>query len=217
VGSLRDRGLLDDTLIVVTSDHGEEFLDHGSLEGHQWTLYDEVLHVPLVIRPPGGGEAKRVDRLVSLLDVAPTILDLLRLTPPATFEGASLVPWMGGTPPATRAPLVYSEISRFNERTAARSSTHKLVGSRIVPTESGKEPWIWWQLFDLTADPTEQTNLYGPDHPIATQLHAALASWYRPFEPATGPSTPSPFTAEELARLEALGYVQPPSPTPPQP
>ena len=86
---LEQRGLLDETLIVFNSDHGEEFDDHGSMEGHGWTLYDEVLHVPLIlVFPDGRGAGATVERVVQTIDVAPTILDLLDLSPPPSFEGS---------------------------------------------------------------------------------------------------------------------------------
>jgi len=76
--ALRERDLFDSTLIAVTSDHGEEFMEHGSLEGHQWTLHDEVVRVPLLIKRPGNREAGRVvDEPVSIVGLSGAILDAL--------------------------------------------------------------------------------------------------------------------------------------------
>jgi arylsulfatase A-like enzyme len=82
---LSARGALANTLVVVTSDHGEEFLEHGSWE-HQKTLYGEVIRVPLVVRGPGV-PARREPAPVSLLDVAPTVLAWAGLPAPASFQG----------------------------------------------------------------------------------------------------------------------------------
>jgi arylsulfatase A-like enzyme len=90
---LRQRGLYDDMIIVVLSDHGEEFFEHGSFEHDQ--LYRESLHVPCLIRLPRGRlGGTRVAGLTSLLDVAPTLYELLALSVPATVQGVSLVPAM---------------------------------------------------------------------------------------------------------------------------
>jgi len=91
VDGLADRGRLDETLLVVTADHGEEFFDHGGFE-HGHTLYDELLHVPLLVRPPGGAaKPRRVEGVVRLLDLAPTILELMGLPQPAEMTGRSLI------------------------------------------------------------------------------------------------------------------------------
>jgi arylsulfatase A-like enzyme len=213
VSALRERDDLEQTLLVVLSDHGEELADHGSMEGHQWTLYDEVLHVPLVIRPPGGTNGRKVDALVDLLDVAPTVLDLLDIAPPPTFEGTSLVPWLEGQGAGNEHRLVFGKIERFHSKLAVRSKTHKLIGTRIPGPEPGDSPWIWWQLFDLTADPEEKNDLYRADHPAVETLHPILVEWVTTGAPADVPVLGSPFTDEERARLEALGYVEETTPT----
>ena len=88
--ALRERGLYDDTLIVVISDHGEEFKEHGRWR-HGATLYAESLEVPMVIRLPGQTEGIRVSTPVQHIDVMPTLLEALGLVSPATVEGRSLL------------------------------------------------------------------------------------------------------------------------------
>jgi arylsulfatase A-like enzyme len=91
-----ERGLRDKTIIVLFSDHGEEFFEHGGFE-HGHSLYDELIHVPLVFCLPGGlPENARLSRQVRLLDVAPTILDLLGIDRPSYCEGASIRPLLEG-------------------------------------------------------------------------------------------------------------------------
>jgi len=75
------KDILDSSLTIITADHGEEFLDHGHF-GHRPKLYDELIHVPLVIKGPGIPQGKRVDKIVQHLDIAPTILDLLDIPVP---------------------------------------------------------------------------------------------------------------------------------------
>jgi arylsulfatase A-like enzyme len=88
---LEQRNFLDDAIVLVTADHGEEFRDHGSFS-HGTSLYNEVVRVPLILLAPGFQPGHVVERNVSLVDVAPTILDLVHLPPEGRFEGRSLVP-----------------------------------------------------------------------------------------------------------------------------
>ncbi len=88
IGAERD---LDDMLVVVTSDHGEEFLEHGQFE-HGHGVYQEVVHVPLIVAGPGVPRGARVEGIAQLLDVAPTLLDLAGIETPETFAGRSLAP-----------------------------------------------------------------------------------------------------------------------------
>lgn len=91
LAELRRLGLLDRAILVVTSDHGEEFGEHGSMEGHQWTLYDEVLRVPLLISSPWT-EAVRISEIVESIDIAPTLLRFAGVTAPPTYQGRPLQP-----------------------------------------------------------------------------------------------------------------------------
>ena len=87
MNELATRDLLGRSLLIITADHGEEIYDHGGW-GHRHQLHDELPHVPLVIRWPGGEQADtRVTTLVSLVDLAPTILNVLGLRVPSDFKG----------------------------------------------------------------------------------------------------------------------------------
>jgi arylsulfatase A-like enzyme len=170
-GALEARGRLEDTAIVVTADHGEEFLDHGRL-GHHPTLYDELIHVPLLVwLPPdarGSFEvpaAGTVSGQVSLLDVAPTVTDLLGVEPAPRFGGRSVLRGSGH-------PVV-SEVSnphgvlkvdeRFRRR-SVRTDEWKLV---VGP--DGEE------LYDLRTDPDELEDLREERPDRAAELRATLA------------------------------------------
>lgn len=98
VDFLQQEGLYDDAVILVTSDHGEEFGEHGFVGWHSHSLYDELLRVPLLVKLPGsrGGE-RSVAAQVRGIDLAPTILDELGLTIPESFEGTSLLPAIVGS------------------------------------------------------------------------------------------------------------------------
>jgi hypothetical protein len=92
---LQELGLENSTLVVVTADHGDEFFEHGH-KGHQRTLYREVLHVPLILKGPGVPRGRTFDLPVGLVDVMPTILDLVHVTQPADMDGRSLLPFFVG-------------------------------------------------------------------------------------------------------------------------
>lgn len=106
LAELTSLGHADDTAIVFTSDHGEEFGEHGG----KWhgDLYPEDLHVPLLVYVPGGAH-RAIDAPVSLIDVAPTVLDLLGVAAPAGFDGESLLPLVDGETPAADRP-VFAEL-----------------------------------------------------------------------------------------------------------
>lgn len=161
---LEARGRLDDTLIVVTADHGEEFFEHGN-RGHRRTLYEEVLHVPLLVVPPKGSGRAAVatcEALVSLSDVLPTILDYAGAPTPGAVHGRSLRPLVeGGELPArpVLSSLVFPLLD--GERTVGkglyeglRTEDEKLVRC-WVQLEGGAPELRAIEYFDLRADPRE--------------------------------------------------------------
>ena len=199
--------LEDSTLVIVTSDHGEEHDDHGSMEGHQWTLYDEILHVPMIARLPGGPRGKVVDAMAEIIDVAPTVLDWLGLQLTPGFRGRSLLPLAAGEE-AGGERLVYSKTERFNSKQAVRSAAHKLIhtvdigmNSFGVPVEPG------YELYDLRSDPREQKNIYSESSAVAQDLKKALLHWLATREPAE-PGEEVEFTEKEKKRLRSLGYLR---------
>ena len=102
---LQERGLWDDALIVLTSDHGEAFFEHGRWE-HGSSMFDEVVSIPLLIRGPGVRPG-RISAPTSLTDITPTILDALSIEPDASFHGVSLWPILTrGTPLEERSLII---------------------------------------------------------------------------------------------------------------
>lgn len=159
------------TTLVLTSDHGEEFWEHGGFE-HNHTLYDELLRTVLWIRPPKGGVGAEIDAPTALADVAPTLLDLAGL-PPIETDGLSLAPLLQGSlPPAPLLqqlidrPLAHGHMMFAPEQWAVTTRGHKY----ILSTGSGAE-----QLFDLRADPGEHHDLSAsaPLDPYRAALHTA--------------------------------------------
>ncbi|MDA8020626.1 MAG: sulfatase-like hydrolase/transferase [Thermoanaerobaculia bacterium] len=210
--ALEDRGLLESTVVVVTSDHGEELDDHGSMEGHQWTLYDEVIRVPLIVVLPGSFSSRerssRVEnRMVQTIDVAPTVLELGGIEVPAEFEGRSLVPLLREES-VDWEEFAFSQIRRFNLKWALRTPSHKLIYNQDPETdERGMPIRAGFELFDLVADPREQDNLYDPEDPLTQKLMARLRQLIEE-RPDYGAGEAPILSDEELERLKALGYAQ---------
>jgi len=146
---LEDRGLLDETLVVFTADHGEEFFEHTHF-GHKTTLYGEVVNVPLIMRHPATLPAgRRLDDLVSIVDIAPTILDLCGLPSTARMWGRSLRPaWEGELEPRPAPMELTSRHIRVHMR-GLHSDEFKVVQSVV---DGRKQLGV----YDLEEDPGEQ-------------------------------------------------------------
>ena len=206
---LGDRGLLDNTVIVFTSDHGEEFDDHGSMEGHQWTLYDEVLHIPLImVFPHDRFAGLTVPAVAQSIDVAPTILDFLELDIPAEFQGRSLLPLLEKDPSEMAPRTAFAEIKRFNEKWALRTPTHKLIYTKDIGLNGRGIPVVpGYELYDISRDPRERENLYEESDPLARELVDMLRRW---METGAAPDTPPlpPLDDRNRDRLRGVGYVE---------
>jgi arylsulfatase A-like enzyme len=151
VQALKRLSLYDNTLIVVTADHGEEFGEHGTFR-HGRSLYDSLLHVPLILKLPRSRQSgRRVGALASNVDIAPTLLDLAGLAPAPGFRGVSLRAALDDGRTALRQSVLAEQISPKEVLYAARDSRFKYV-YQLIP-----EPRQ--MLFDLERDPAEQANL----------------------------------------------------------
>jgi arylsulfatase A-like enzyme len=191
---LDDTGLLDDTLVILTSDHGEELGEHGQI-GHERTLHREVVEIPLLV---GGTEIEPrvVETPTGLVDLVPTILDLAGLPVPDELEGQSLRPTLMGSPGEETSPLP-SELAWKLPLRSVVTPRHQLIEN----LQSGRQ-----QLFDWATDPQQEHDLAG------TELHVvdSLLSWLDRFEAAHPPGEGRPvesLSPEQRARLRSLGYV----------
>jgi len=205
--ALRSNGRLDRTLVAVTADHGESLGEHGE-NTHGLFVYEATVRVPLLLRFPGLVMAGiRSDRLVSGVDLAPTLLDLLDLPPMAEVEGVSFAAAARGETLPPREP-VYSEAELplraygWAPLHALRSGTHKYV-------EAPRR-----ELYDLTTDPAESRNLAGERALEADSWSQRLATLEAGW-PAGPPDAAQVIDAEARARLSALGYA-PASARPPE-
>lgn len=199
LATLARAGALADTLVVVTADHGDEFLEHGG-KGHQRTLYEEVLRVPLVLWAPGVvPRGRTVAAPVALEDVAPTILDLVGLDVPASVDGRSLRPLWEGRGDAR--PVVAELYAPRAPRLLLVAVRH---GDRKVVWDTRKRSAVG---FDLAADPHEQRPAAANATLLALARDRARAATRtlaaRRDEPGSR-AAPPPAVVD---RLRALGYV----------
>ena len=230
-GVLEEREILDRSIVIISSDHGEEFGEHGSMEGHQWTLYEEVLRMPLIVLLPPGLDSARPPRTSDLLidnvDIAPTLLELCGLQVPEEMEGGSFATvWEethdvsssadesrpAGAPEDTSA-AVFAQINRFNQKWSIRTRDHKLIFSRGV----GRSPFGYeipqrFEFYDLAADPSEQTDLLAGNPPESDlpPAYPALMERLRTFVSSRGPDLGNKIadlSSEEKERLRSVGYI----------
>jgi arylsulfatase A-like enzyme len=190
---LRSEGLYDRTLLIVTSDHGEEFGEHGFVGWHSHSLHDELLRVPLVVKLPGSRLAGRaVADQVRGIDLAPTILDELGIAPPDAFEGASVGPLMESDAPlAPRASVGRQDVVATDEAWSLRTPEWK---------------WIRGRLYQLSADPGETVDVASRHAGVEAAMRAQLDALLRA-RPRPEPRHVRPGAALE-ERLRALGYVR---------
>lgn len=207
VAALENAGATDDTVVLLTADHGEEFLEHGWL-GHTRSLYQPVLDVPLVVVAPGSGPSGHVvDGPVSTVAVAPTVLELVGVAGPNGMQGASLAPFVRGESVTEAAPVL-TEVAFVPLRPdgfVRRAFQQALVRGDLKLVRDEDAGTV--ALFDLDTDPGERNDVAGarPD-----RRDALLAELDRELERIG--ATPLPVARRELSpalleRLAALGYV----------
>lgn len=162
----KDTGLYDDTVIVLVSDHGEAFNEHG-FYFHGQTLYNEVVRVPMIVRVPGW-KPRRVTNPVSIADLPPTLLDLMGYPIPGNYDGSSRVPMMLGQAPSEDRP-VFSELLPYT----SWKEHHKAVmlgdWKFISVLTAGSE-----QLYNLADDPGEKKNLLKENPEQAKKMREIL-------------------------------------------
>src|SRR5579885_767579 len=198
--ALKRHGWLADTLLVVSADHGEEFFDHGH-KGHMRTLFEEMIHVPLVIRFPGRVPAgRRLDAVFASIHLMPTILGLLGLPAPPLAPARDLSAMLRGSP-VPQDLWAFAELEHGRERPlyAVRTGQRKYVG------EIGEQAPVLVE--DLATDAGEQHPTPadpGERHAFAAWVERAIGEPQRA-DRATGPAPT--LDAETRRELGALGYI----------
>ena len=210
---LRGRGILDDALLVVTSDHGESFWEHGECFDHGWNTNDSTMRTVGLIRLPGAsGAGTRLSGLVANIDILPSVLDYLGIPIPRAIDGESLdlrsaSPSAPGNPRFGQATKPWDSVEKdprwhnLHKSRCIRDGKYKLIQIPATGTE---------YLYDLAQDPGESRNLLAGSAPnveaIAGPMRQKLEAW------AASPTPlPTQFVHGEqndvLLRLKALGYL----------
>jgi arylsulfatase A-like enzyme len=227
--ALHEAGLLDKTHFFVTSDHGEEFLEHGHWE-HGLNLHNEQTRVPLIAYGPTFASGVRVDVPVQLFDVMPTILDMFDLPTPYHLEGTSLLPLLrtpkdsGQAAADTGAAKELLETLRGRRIYASNHNyriSHRLIEYSLL--ENGRWKLLYgmrqfpmypsgpkshFLLFDLESDRFERRNVIYDQQDVTRRLIADLVRWrvkQLPYD--VGVRTPTEIDRAQMDQLQALGYV----------
>ena len=209
VDGLRELGVYDDTLLVLLSDHGEEFWEHGGFE-HGHTLYDELVRVPLLLKLPSstpGVVRPRVDAQVRLIDVLPTAFEVFDVAQPDSFLGASLLALALGE--SYDARLAFSEGTLYGtERFALRGERYKYI---VSVDRNGR---MREELYDWVTDAAEERDLAPREHELLREQRDRMRAFRIELDARavlTRPGAPKDLTPEGVrtyeASLDALGYT----------
>lgn len=197
LASLRKAGVLDDTIVVLTSDHGEEFLEHGHVK-HCRTLFDSSIKIPYILHIPGV-PARAVAAPVQNLDLVPTLLDYLRVNSTGLqLEGKSLRPIIEGKAEGKAGRDLRQFASQGSLRSAA-DGRFKLIHDLAAGT---------WALYDLKADPGEKADALARERRSFHGLRQSLTAWLAKTEGAGSESESVRKAKEAESKLRSLGYIE---------
>ncbi|MBZ0114869.1 MAG: sulfatase-like hydrolase/transferase [Thermoanaerobaculia bacterium] len=200
---LRQLGVYDRTLIVMTADHGEGLGQHNELT-HSTLAYNSTLHVPLILKIPGRTGGIVVDQRVGSVDITPTIVDLLGLGNQGEgmdrFQGHSLVPLINGSE-ASSPPIQYAET--LAPRFSGGLGELRVLFARDHKYIHGPRP----ELFDLLNDPEETHDLVEEQRDLAATMERRLATFMKEHADHS-PDAVADMDAETRSRLESLGYIR---------
>lgn len=194
----------EDTVIIITSDHGEAFWEHALL-GHGGTLYQEVIQVPLIVKLPPSLQLKVKNESINLVDIMPSILHLSNITPPEQTLGRSF--WEGKETLLGEKKVLssdvppdysYSELGRGARLKALITPEWKYIYDYKNKTE---------QLYDVTLDPIEQNNLADERREQCNRLNKKLSSWVSQSKKYPPGEKPIELSPREEEKLKNLGYI----------
>jgi arylsulfatase A-like enzyme len=214
---IKARGLWDNTMIIVTSDHGEELHEHNRYFYHNPSLYDSSIHVPLMIKFPQQHRQHLVKENISLLDIFPTVYDYFVAPPPPNrFSGLSLLDLLAGTGKTFRERILFAE-TEGSKIAVAISGCHKLSFNPLglIPLDHVGRPFpiAKVEFFDLENDPWEHKNLAGASNPLRNRLLRAVEHFLREGTPVQKGKrdkfeVSDKMKKEEEEKLRSLGYIR---------
>ncbi|MBI1850597.1 MAG: sulfatase [Planctomycetes bacterium] len=214
---LETTGLLENTLVVFVSDHGEELCDHQHYFYHTCSMFDGVTRIALAMRLPAAlPKGKVVDAQVEEIDIVPTILEIMDLPVPRDVQGESLLPLVTGRGERKNqyAYIEYVERPEEGRILAIRDGHWKFIHnpSEVMPKNPPFDPrgpggfrYEKCELYDLTVDPHEQHNLCGEKPELVAELKAKLMAWYLPLRKNEGKA--GRMSALSREKLKGLGYI----------
>ncbi|MGA9800086.1 MAG: sulfatase-like hydrolase/transferase [Terriglobales bacterium] len=196
---LKERGLYQNTIIVLSGDHGESLGEHGE-KTHGFFIYNATMHVPLIIRLPGKSVPLSVADPVSLVDLMPTILAAVKLDSPAQVQGRSLLPGLHGEGGAPGHPL-------YGETFLPRLHFN---WSELRGAENAKYHFIdapQSELYDLSKDPGEVHNIIAEKKAVAEEMRAQLTGLIREYSAGKEMAEKTGLDPALMERLKSLGYA----------
>jgi arylsulfatase A-like enzyme len=199
---LNESGLDQNTIIVLLSDHGEEFLEHGRWGHWENNLYDEILKVPLIMKTPGIGGGVVIDEQVQIIDLMPTILDLCHCNPPDGMKGDSFASLLGKGRDQFQPQAAISEMWRDSWHiVAVRTEEYKYIWDSNQPLTP--------RLFNLQTDPGENHNIASEFPRVVEELHIHVDKVLQEGEKTKSEKLSAPDLDEGMmSRLRDLGYVE---------
>jgi arylsulfatase A-like enzyme len=200
---LRELALYDNTLVIISADHGEAFGEHGLMGHGTSSVYQDQVHVPLLVKYPGQHAGSRSDALVSQVDFLPTVLELAGITAPAGLQGQGLRSLRNADSGAILAQAV--ALRQQGAKSPMRGIRRAIFSGRwklIVWTDGDPE------LYDVAADPGELKNLYRPGDARAAALMAGMKTWVASMPRTNSSGSAKPMDKSTLEKLRSLGYAQ---------
>jgi arylsulfatase A-like enzyme len=206
VGKLIERFELDkNTLLIITSDHGEQFMEHG-LIGHSNSLHKEELHVPLIVQFPGVSKMQSIERQVSLLDIMPTILQRLNTDQPEQTMGKPLM--------ENGEMFSYIKKTFLNRKAPVNNFAELDSGFSLKAIIDPEWKYIYnyknesEKLYNIMSDPLEQKNLADKNIEQCVYLKEQLSHWVSQAKTYPPKSQLFELSTEEKEQLKALGYLE---------
>lgn len=209
---LQTQGIMNNTMIILTSDHGESLIEHGIYLDHIG-LYDETIHVPLILIHPELPEDKHIQGFVQHFDIVPTILEILGIESNISFDGKSVLSLINGS---QLHSAIYAEEAQYQRKRTIRTKNwkyiHLLSQKDEICRRCGRIHGAREELYDLTKDPKEVNNIIEKEPEIAVTLKKRLDNWIEKYnyqEPTI--ETTAETYKEDMDkvedRLKGLGYI----------
>lgn len=213
INRLKQKGLYEETMIIVTSDHGEAFGEkHGNIieRKHGHYLYDTTQHVPLIIKlPKAKGTGRRIKDIVQLMDLAPTVLDYLGIPSPKSFQGNSLLDLINGGQ-RTKSGITYAEKNSYTpplmhtDKQALKWRNLRAMRSpeiKYICDAEGEHQ----ELYDITSDPKETINLYRERPELAEKCYRNIQVIFN-YATSSEITTPT-LDPKAIKAIKSLGYI----------